>query len=539
MLPATLAGGRHDEPGELVERTVAAAERSMAKQFTDPASPDFGGFPQPDGLVTAETTGGTILTFVAAYLHPESKLRGSEVLAERIRMAAGHLNNLQHADGFIDLLITNFDSPPDTAFLVNIVAMAAHLLQQAGQRELFTVLEPFLRKAGAGLTIGGVHTPNHRWVVCSALAQLHELFGEAAYIRRIDQWLAEGIDIDADGQYTERSPSIYNAVCNRSLLTIALKLKRPELMEPVRKNLQTMLYLLHANQDVVTEMSTRQDRNLKADMGYHWFPVRYLAIHDRNGQLETLARHLDPRYASLGMLMEYPELLQPRPEPAPLPDNYVRHFPVTGIVRYRRGKSSATLLADNYLVFALHHGDAAITSVSFASAFFGRAQFIGSKLGGNDGGYQMEQSLAWGYFQPFTPPRHIPAGMWHEVVRERQRTQECHLKQSVDLVQTNQGFRLRIRASGTDRVPVSIRIGLPKGAKVEGCDSAPPDIEGSTLRDGYATVSVGNDKIRFGPGLYRHSFIHMRGLLTGNLTDTPVYLTGLTPLDHTIEFLVG
>ncbi len=527
------------ELDQLVERTVAGAERHMAEQFTDATHPDFGGFPQADGLITAQTTAGAILTFAAVYLHPQSKLRGSAALAERIRLAAGHLEKLQHADGFVDLLITNFDSPPDTAFLVNNLATAAHLLQKANERELFRALEPFLRKAGAGLTVGGVHTPNHRWVVCAALSQLYELFGEAAYLRRINQWLAEGIDIDADGQYTERSPSIYNAVCNRSFLTLALKLKRPELLEPVRKNLHTMLYLLHANMEVVTEMSTRQDRNLRAEMGYHWFPVRFLAIHDQNGQLETLARHLDPHYASLAVLMEYPELLKPRPAATALPDNFARHFPVTGIVRYRRGKSSATLLANNYLVFSLHHGEASITSVSFASAFFGRGQFVGTKLGGNDAGYQMEQSLDWGYWQPFSPPRRIPAGMWDKVRPERERTQVCRFQQSVNLVQTAEGFRLRIRCGGTDRVPVSIRVGLPSSAKVEGCQAAPEDVSGSVLREGYATVSIGKDKIRFGPGLYRHSFINMRGLLTGNLTDAPVYLTGLTPLDHTIEFLVG
>ena len=409
------------------------------------------------------------------------------------------------------------------------------MIRRAGQRELFSAFEPFLRKAAAGLTVGGVHTPNHRWVVCSALAQLYELFGESGYLRRIDEWLAEGIDIDEDGQYTERSTVTYNGVTNRALTIAALKLKRPELLEPVRRNLDAMLHLLHSNLDVTTEFSRRQDKYTRGDMKSHWMAVRHLAIADQNGQLATLARHLDANYANLALMMEYPELSRPLPAAEPLPDSYERLFPHVGVVRYRSGKTSATFLSDNDVLFSLHHGDAAITSVAFAAAWFGLAHFRGKKLEKAERGYQTAQSLDWGYWQPFMPVRKIPAGVWDEVRPLRRRTNECFLQQSAAIERTSAGFRLRIRSGGTEPVPVTIRIGVPHEAAVEGCSAAPEGAKGLFLKSGYATITQGRNRIRVGPGSFRH-WCTSPVKLPAAVTDFAIYITGTTPFDHVVDF---
>jgi hypothetical protein len=285
----------------------------LARQVIDPSSRWCGSFPDDDGLHSPHSAAAILDAFTAAFLHAGSKFHASALLLERLSLAARHLVARQHENGTIDLPITNFNSPPDTAFAVHNVGTAACLARRHALAQVAALTEPFLRKAGGALLRGGGHTPNHRWVVGYALAQIHELFPDTEYVRRIDQWLAEGVDLDADGQFAERSTLVYNAISDRALVVMAAKLNRPELLEPVRRNLEAMLWLLHPGYEVVTEISRRQDANQRGTMASYWFPLKYLAVKDGNGKLAALAREFEAQSAGLSAMMEYPETTQPGP----------------------------------------------------------------------------------------------------------------------------------------------------------------------------------------------------------------------------------
>lgn len=526
-------GGVQFDPA-LVARHDTAVENQIKQQITDPSHPRRGSTPDAFGLFADGTASGIFDALITAYLCPQSRHYHDKALVERMTLASGYLDRWQTSDGNVTLPITNFNSPPDTAFVVWGAAAAAHKAILYREPGLARLLENFLRRAGRALTVGGIHTPNHRWVVSSALANIHELYPDTSYVRRIDQWLSEGIDIDPDGQFTERSTATYNGIVDRALVLLAIKLKRPELLEPVRRNLDAMMYLLHPGGEVVTEISTRQDRNTRGTMAGYWLPLRYLAALDRNGRYSAMARMVD-QAASLSALMEYPEL-STLPESAALPEDYEKIFPHIGVARIRRGLTSATLpLGHDSRLLILRRGDAVINAVRFASAFFGKGQFVPASGAKHAQAYVFEQSLEAPYYQPLDPPRRVSADDWMETRRLRRQTEICRMQYSADVTERAAGFTMRLRAAGTDHVPVAVEINLREGGQLEGCSPAPHVADAWILKNDYATYRVGRHAIRFGPGAAPHQYTQVRGA-EPKMPGPSVYITGYTPFDRSLEF---
>ncbi len=522
----------------IVARNDEVVANYLERQNLDESSRWYGAIPDATGLHNPGSAAGILLRGSASYHHPDSRYHEDAELRERIRVAAAHLERAQTPDGNIDLLTTNFNSPPDLGFVIHNVGIAATIARENSDDELLRWMETFLRNAGRGLSKGGVHTPNHRWVVSAALAHVNAIYPDEAYVRRIDQWLAEGIDIDADGQYSERSTTVYNAVTDNALVEIALRLGRQELLEPVRRNLESMLYLLHPNYEVVTEISRRQDRDTIGTMSRYWLTLRYMARQDQDGRFQTLLDTLEPENASLAHLMAYAELSAEPPAPAPVPDNYERYFAVTDFVHIRRGDVSTSITpTGSSRFFAIRHGEAVIGGVRFAAAFFGKGQFVpdsGSKQGDV---YHMEQALDAAYYQPFVPTREQPVGTdaWYEMRPGREATEVNRIRYQADVRELSDGFDVRIRAEGTDNVPIAVEINLREGGSLEGVEPVPNLADTYLLPAGAEAVYTrGGDRLRFGPGMAETQYTEVRGAQP-KLPGPCVYLTGFTPFDHTLR----
>ena len=300
----------------------------------------------------------------------------------------------------------------------------------------------------------------------------------------------------------------------------------------MRRNLHALPYLLHADGEVVTEISRRQDQFTRGNLNGYWFPLTYMAITDRDGELGALARRVAPESARLSTLLEYPELTRALPPGQPLPEDFEKRFPDVGIARIRRGPLSATLvLGGSSHFFTLRYGDAVLEGLRFATAFFGKGQFVPETAERAADGYQFRQSLEAPYYQPLARP--ITPETWTATRSERRQTEVCRLEQRADVSEVKGGLQVRLRSSGTAGVPLAVELTFRDGGALEGCRPI-PGAPGTFLLDGgRGTYRAGRSAIRFGPGEAPHQYAQVRGA-EPRLAGLSVYMTGYTPFDRTI-----
>jgi hypothetical protein len=195
---------------------------------------------------------------------------------------------------------------------------------------------------------------------------------------------------------------------------------------------------------------------------------------------------------------------------------------------------SATLaLGGTSRFFTLRCGGAVIQAVRFASAFFGKGQFIPTEAEKRGASYVFRQSLEGPYYQPVA--RRVTYQNWASVLRERRRTEVCKLEQTAEVTEGNNRFRLRARAQGTNGVPLAVEISLREGGRLEGCRPAPRNPDGWLLEQGTAVYRAAGRELRFGSGAAPHGYTQVRGA-EPKLAGPSVYITGYTPFDHTITF---
>lgn len=500
---------------EFVRAVARAADRSAAPLAADPAG-------EPAGTTHRELA-RRVKTLVAAYRSPESVLHGSE---RAVDAATVHLRELRAAQTTTGLFAggDNVQSPPDSAFTVNDVCDAHVLAAGAGPqlRDVTAALAEIADAATGALLAGGVHTPNHRWELCAALARLHRSFPDDRLPDRVEQWLAEGVDIDADGLYSERSAVYAAHVSNPSLLLLAGVLGRADLLDAVERNLAATLDLIRPDGTVETVHSRRQDQHHPYPLAPYLAHYRLLAIRTGRGDFSRAARLAaaggidDP-----GLLAE--TLLTPdlcRVLPAPTAETLPRtrylttarlaahasataHTVVYGgsdVPAHRRIRSG---LACNPTFLRLFAGDAVLDAVRLSRGFFDLGPFRAADMQASaDHRYLLTETLTAAYYQPLPPERRRDDGAYRMADEgrfsaamafpDRPRDDVSHTTR-VDVELREDGADLRIDLSGPP-VPWALELTFRPGGVPEG---AVPLGDGRwCLTTGPVTYRAGDDEIR-------------------------------------------
>lgn len=515
-----------------------------------------------------------LVALSAAYSAPSSRYHRSEQLVEPMEKVAAALRQKQYPDGTFDA--GNLQSPPDTAFMIEQLCRAQDLLQRQGDDvhvEVRSTLQAIILSAGEALTTGGVHTPNHRWAVCAALAWTHRLYPDQRYVDRIDDWLGEGIDQDADGQYSERSPNYSAHVINPALLDVAVLLDRPELLGYVRKNLAMTLYHVNLNGEVETVASRRQDQaqDHRVLIYEYYRPYRFLAIEDEDPRFAHVARNIETNYAEhLGRCLPdfllFDRLTDSLPPSAPLPTDYEKHFSNSGLVRIRRDDVTATIfggsdwhrghgvwsgLSHNPTFFSFRKGNAILESIRMAPDFFSTGYFRSNGLTPDEGAYHLQEERRVPYHQPLPEEYRkesgdyemSPDGRFFSKMDFAHRPKDYKsLRSGVTVKEKTRGaFEIDIVVGQHSNVDVAVELCFRKGGRLTGIVPKENDEDGFFLSEGYGKYEVGDDHIEFGPGALTHPGFTMHGeqysVHNGGirLEGYRVYIMGKTPFKHTLH----
>ncbi|MBD3942091.1 hypothetical protein IF188_10320 [Microbacterium sp. NEAU-LLC] len=392
-MPAEAATGSDGATiGHDTARALRAEVRRRAfRQVRDAGRSDDGAWISPRlGIADPGHNGTAAFSCAAALLAACDDQPSSEraELAERATAAVRFVLRARRDSGLLDLPACNPDSAPDTGFVLQQLAATLLLLRRHGvppeleqwERDTCALLEG---TAGAMLA-GGFHTPNHRWVIASAAALAAAVLPEHA-----EEWepgiraiLDEGLDIDADGFFPERSVGVYDAVTDRALLFLHLLRGTPGALDAAAHNLRTDMVLLDASLRADSSLSSRQDRGSRA------VPVSLIDLYQAVGTLRDDCELLSMSIAleRAAGAAELHELFWRAWTDAyfgaaegtvsdPRPSRCWTVFAGQGAARFRDGDLTATVRRAPSFV-AVAHGDVGIRSVQFFQAVHGVGLFV-------------------------------------------------------------------------------------------------------------------------------------------------------------------
>ena len=533
---------------QLLTRLDAHIERLMARQVLDECSGDYGGFMEDDLHVESRQCGFDLSALACGYVTKDSAHYLSERVKAALTAALAYLRAHQRPGGCVDLLSCNVASAPDTAFMINAVLNAWWLLERCEDARAAWLRPALLRlidSAASGIAAGGFHTPNHRWAIAACLLHCAKITGRRELEARARAYLREGLDINEDGEFAERSAGNYNQVNDDQMLRLYMATGDRTFLHAAEKNLEMMYCYIDPDGSVFTNNSTRQDMGKKIylDTYYPLYLMAgyFLGREDFGAMAEWIYQDCRRRGTwpdGVEWLLLLPQMdgfgAQAPFEPPFL--RYDRLFEHSDIARVRRGGFSLTLMRGkpNFLYF---QSGALPLYMAIYQNLCDQRNFVPETLQRTERGFRLSGRAPVWYYQPFDQkPQTSDWWRMDNAARERLTAEGLHTLVEAEL--TEEGVRLHIRTQGVDRLPVRVEIGLLPGGRIRTQHFTQLMRAGEqvTILDGDIEITgPRGDALAIGPAFGSHDIrARMGGAYPLSDACYTVLLTGYTPVDRTI-----
>ena len=527
----------------------------MGSQVKNPASLQYGGI--KGDIWEAKPTIYALASALAVYFHEDSCFYKSKELYQAVGLALDFIARTQREDGSFDYPSCNFKSAADTSFCFKRLIAAYRLLVKYGNPadEVITVLKEkyltIMHKALDAIREGGFHTPNHRWGIAAALLQGSNLFAAekefaAGLKNRAEQYLAEGIDGDEDGEYAERSTGNYNAVVNNAMMAMYQETGNEAFLGYVERNLSMMLTYMDPDDTIFTQNSTRQDQGKLEYADKYFYQYLYMCSRERNPAFDGAAHKIikdnmergDLAPDCLHIVMNHDEMMGYHFEEYGFLEEYRKFFRHAGVLRVKKPAYTYTVL-NGKSAFLYFKSKGTTLCVKIGESCCDIRNFIPQTIEELPDGCRLEAEAQSWYYLPFKEKQDT-SDWWEMDQSKREKLISSRLKTTLEIREKEQGLELNLKAEGLDRLPLRLEICIPAGVSIEHPAFALEAGAGESmiLKDGYLEIHDGLTTVEIGPGFGEHSF---KGHYSGeeiNSAGYTVYANGYTPLEKHFSLMV-
>ena len=533
----------------IVKDTEKRVQHALRTQNLEKGSPYYGAFVMPNGVYMQKHALYQIASLAAAYLNADTCYYHDEQVLQSMLLGLDYVDSTQHENGLFDYITCNFFSAPDTAFCIGIILPALQYLRKQDklsldEKMLHDRLARIIHAGGRGLLEGGFHTPNHRWAIAGLLAQCGVIFNEQDLIDGAQQYLREGIDCNADGEYSEKSAGNYNGVNNHAMLLLAEALGDDSFEQHVIRNLKMMLTYWEPDDSVFTANSTRFDKDLKVYPSGYYFFYLYIGVKYQIPEFIAMANYafrvieekhlLSPDL--LLALMLHPELVTYESNLCGTPTEYRAYYEESGIARVRRERFSYTVMKDKSNFLYVHNGNIKL-AVKIGGSFCEHRAFKAEKMWEDNGEFHLHQRMRGWYYLPF-PEKPATSDWWQMDNASRPKKWGPDMDIDVVIRDTADGIDVDIRTSGVQGAPWRVELAFSGISRISNPHMTMP-IHGDeviVLKDSDFSVTDGFSTMEVGPAFGVHHFTDGK---EDSEAKTPgaatVYMTDYTEFHHVIS----